>query len=668
MRIQLVGVLLAATALASTGARAASINAFLGPILATAPDAATLNARCDRIVKEVELRQTVLETQTGPATVDGTLQRYDDIVGLIQDGLGEFTLYQQVMADKARRDAGGDCQVRLAALASKVSLSRPIYDRLKAIDVAKADAESRYYLKLTLASYVRGGVSLPPEQRDQVQALQEKIAKVGNDFDANIAAGEKSIEVDPPELAGLPQDYIAAHPAGADGKVRITTAYPDYQPAMAYADSDKLRHDLSMAYMQRAYPKNDELLQQLLHMRQQLADILGYRNYAQLVLEDKMVDTPEKVETLLAQMADAARPAAARDYAKLLAMLKAKEPGATEVHYWQEARLKAQVQKRDYGYDTQEARQYFAYDEVRDGILKLAEELFGIQIRKWDTPVWDADVEPYEIYQGGTLIGRIYIDSHPRPGKYSHANEVPLRAGIAGDSVPMGALVMNLPKGDHTTGLMEHDDVETFLHEFGHLLHHVFGGTHRWFGQSGITTEWDFVEAPSQMLENWVYDYDTLKRFAKDKDGRPIPRELVEKMNKARYFDLGLEDMRQLGYANISLKFHTEPVPEFVGEAARYYRDKYDIPTPDYVQMQDSFTHLNGYSAMYYTYRWSIVIADDMFTRFRKDGLRNARTAAQYRKDVLEPGGTRPAAQLVHDFLGRDISLDAYRAKMAQDQ
>jgi thimet oligopeptidase len=290
--------------------------------------------------------------------------------------------------------------------------------------------------------------------------------------------------------------------------------------------------------------------------------------------------------------------------------------------------------------------------------------LFGIQFKKWNTPVWDPLVEPYEVYQDGKLIGRIYIDSHPRPGKYTHADTVPFRAGIAGDSVPEGALVMNLPNGN-----MEHADVETFLHEFGHLLHHTFAGTHRWFGESGITTEWDFVEAPSQMLENWVYDYDTLAKFARNKDGQVIPRALVEKMNEARYFGLGMSDMRQLGLSNISLKMHTEPTPEYVGEATRYYLDKYaTIPTPDYVQMQDAFGHLNGYSAMYYTYRWSIVIADDMFTRFQKEGLRNPETAAEYRKDVLSPGGTRPAAQLVHDFLGRDISLDAYRAKMAKDR
>ena len=664
MHRHLAGVLLAATALGSTSARAESVNAFLGPILADAPTAAPLNAQCDRIAKEIERRQAALEAQTGPATIETTLKPYDDIVALINDGMGEFSLYQQVMTDDARRKAGGDCQVRLSALSSKLSLSRPIYDRLKAIDASKADAETRYYLKLTLASYVRSGVSLPPEQRAEVQALQEKIAKVGNDFDANIADGEKSIEVDPAELAGLPADYIADHKPGADGKVKITTTYPDYQPVMAYADSDKLRHDLSVAYNQRAWPKNDALLQQLFHLRQQLAEKLGFRNYAELILQDKMVNTPQKVQTLLDQMSAAAKPAAERDYAKLLSMLKQKEPGATDIKFWQTSWLGTQVQKRDYDYDAQEARQYFEYNEVRDGILQLASDLFGIQFKKWNTPVWDPLVEPYEVYQDGKLIGRIYIDSHPRPGKYTHADTVPFRAGIAGDSVPEGALVMNLPNGN-----MEHADVETFLHEFGHLLHHTFAGTHRWFGESGITTEWDFVEAPSQMLENWVYDYDTLAKFARNKDGQVIPRALVEKMNKARYFGLGMSDMRQLGLSNISLKFHTEPVPEYVGEATRYYLDKYTLmPTPDYVQMQDAFGHLNGYSAMYYTYRWSIVIADDMFTRFQKEGLRNQKTAAEYRNDVLAPGGTMPAAQLVHNFLGRDISLDAYRAKMAKDR
>jgi thimet oligopeptidase len=247
---------------------------------------------------------------------------------------------------------------------------------------------------------------------------------------------------------------------------------------------------------------------------------------------------------------------------------------------------------------------------------------------------------------------------------------VPLRTGLGGRSVPVAALVMNLPAGDHTTGLMEHGDVETFLHEFGHLLHNIFGGqTPRWAGQSGVATEWDFVEAPSQMLEEWVYDYDTLKTFAVDAQGKPIPADLVDKLNKARYFDLGMGDMRQLALSNISLKLHEAPAPANLGDKVRELDSAYSmVPLPPFTQFQDSFPHLNNYSAFYYTYRWSKVIADDMFTAFAKSGLRDRATARRYRQTVLAPGGTKPAAELVQDFLGRPISLDAYKADLAKDK
>jgi thimet oligopeptidase len=302
---------------------------------------------------------------------------------------------------------------------------------------------------------------------------------------------------------------------------------------------------------------------------------------------------------------------------------------------------------------------------VRDGVLRLAEDLFSVEIRAWDTPVWHEDVEAYELFDNGQLIGRFYFDNHPRPGKFTHANMIPIYPGVPGEDVPVAVLVQNLPRGDHATGLMEHSQVETLLHEFGHMLHGMFGGTQRWFGQAGITTEWDFVEAPSQMLENWVYDYDTLTRFAVDAAGNAIPRELVEKMNRVRYFNAGLSDMGQLGLTNISLQFHQQPVPADLGAATRAWMSEYSlIPPPDYVQMQDAFSHLDGYSAVYYTYRWSQVIADDLFTRFRAEGIRNPQTAADYRKAILDRGGTQPAAELVRAFLGRDVSLDAYRANL----
>ena len=664
-----VAVLLAATSSLTAQARQLPIDSFIQPIQADAKDAAALKAVCDREIAEIERRQRELETEKGPATQLRSLQRYDDIVNLITAASGESTLYRQVMADDARRQAGADCEVRVANATSKLSLSRPIYDRLKAIPMIGMSDATKLYLTRTLASFERSGVASDPAKRAQIQALQEELAKASTDFAANIAKGRKTVTADPADLEGLPADYLAAHKPGADGKVVISTDYPDINPVMAYAKSEALRKRLTLANLTRAYPENDVLLRRILDQRQQIATLLGRPNFAALVLEDKMLNTTEKVEKLLADMAAAARPAGERDYAKKLAAQRLTQPDATKIEPWNNAWLGRQVQQSLYAYDRQESRKYFAYNQVRDGILALTQDLFGVEIRPWKTGVWDPAVEPYELLDHGKVIGRFYFDSHPRPGKYNHANMVPLRNGIAGRSIPVAALVMNLPAGDHTTGLMEHGDVVTFLHEFGHMLHGMFSPGQRWAGVSGITTEWDFVEAPSQMLEEWVFDYDTLSRFARDAKGNTIPRELVAKMNAARYFDLGLADMRQLALANISLRLHQGKAPVDIGAEVKRLDAQYDmVPLMEGSQFQDAFGHLTEYSAVYYTYRWSKVIADDMFTQFAAKGLRDRATADRYRRVVLQPGGSKPAAQMVEEFLGRPISLDAYKAEMARNK
>lgn len=671
MRKALGGALLAATILSATNAHAAprAIDAVTGPILATAADPATIDRECDRVIAEATRLQTALENETGPATIATTLQKFDDLNLILGNLSGEAGLYQEVMADEPRRKAGGACQVKVSSAASRLSLSRKVYDRLKAIDASKADAETKLYLQRTIEGFERSGVALDDAGRAEVQALNDKISAAGTAFDLNIAQGRKTIQADPAELAGLPADYIAAHKPGADGKVTISTDYPDYVPVMTYAASEPLRRRLYEAYQTRAHPVNDDRLREMLDLRQQLASKLGRKDHATLVLEDKMLNTPGKVEALLAEMSAAAKPAATRDYAKKLAIYQQTHPGATAFNPWDNTLLSNLVQKANYNYDRQEARQYFAYDNVRDGILKFTESQFGVQIRPWQTAKWDPLVETYEMLDGGKVIGRFYFDSHPRPGKYGHANAVPLRIGLTGRAIPVAALVMNLPAGSHATGLMEHNDVVTFLHEYGHLLHYIFAGNHKWAGQSGITTEWDFVEAPSQMLEEWVYDYDTLKGFAVNAKGETIPKPLVDKMNAARYFGLGMGDMRQFGLSNVSLRLHQGPAPADLGAATREFNNRYDpLPLPAFTQFQDSFNHLNGYSAIYYTYMWSKVIALDLFTAFQKAGLRDGATAARYRNLVLAPGGTKPAAELVSAFLGRPASTDAYKAEMAKDQ
>jgi thimet oligopeptidase len=652
----LLGSMLGSTALAAPA---------IPPVLPGAPSAAAINARCNIYVARSTAMRHALESAKGASTVATTLTAYDHLVELLADASGESGMYREVSPTAASRSAGEKCENRIASEFTKLSLSRPIYERLKAIE-PPADAATKLYLSRTLGSFERAGIGLDAAGRAKAQELSDKASKLSTEFEANIPKGQHQIEATPAELDGLPQDFIDAHKPGADGKITLTTDYTDYIPVMSYAKSRDLRERFYRAFSQRAYPLNEPVLRDMINTRDALAKLVRRPNYATLNFEDRMLNTPDKVQALMDEMAGAAKPAADRDYAKKLAVLKQLYPGATKIEPWDNGFVSGLVQKQDYGYDKQEARKYFQYNKVRDGILKLTEDMFGVDIRPWNTPKWDKLVESYAMYDHGKLIGRFYFDNHPRPGKYEHANSVPLRAGTR-TQVPEGILVMNLPAGD---ALMEHDDVTTFLHEFGHLLHGMFGGQNqRWAGQSGVATEWDFVEAPSQMLENWVYDYDVLKGFATDAAGRTIPRALVDKMNRARYFSLGMDDMRQLGLSNISLQYYLGPAPADLGAAARAFDAKYDtLPPPPFSQFQDSFPHLGGYGAAYYTYRWSVVIADDMFTRFEGHGLRDRATAERYRKLVLAPGGTKPAAELVADFLGRPISIDAYRAKLAKDQ
>jgi thimet oligopeptidase len=656
------GLLLLGSSVLATAVAAAPVSP---PILSGAPSAAAINQRCSMFVSRSTAMRKALETSKGTPGVNTTLAAYDHLYQLLSDASGESTLYREVSPTAASRAAGEKCEVRIASELTKLNLSRPIYEHIKAIK-APADEPTKLYVSRVLGAFERAGIGLDAAGRAKAQALADGASKYSAEFEANIPKGQRTITASTAELDGLPQDFIDAHKPGADGKITLRTDYTDYIPVMTYAKSPALRERFYKEYQLRAYPQNDEALRNLINKRDELAKLVGRPNYATLNFEDRMLNTPAKVQALMDEMAAATKPAAERDYAKKLAALQQLQPGATKLQPWDNAYVSALVQKQSYGYDRQEARKYFQYNNVRDGILRLTEDLFGVQIKPWKTPTWDKLVESYAMYDHGKLIGRFYFDSHPRPGKYEHANSVPLRTGLAGQ-VPVGILVMNLPAGK---GLMEHNDVVTFLHEFGHLLHGMFGGqSPRWAYQSGVATEWDFVEAPSQMLENWVYDYDTLKNFAVDASGKPIPRELVEKMNRARYFSLGMDDNRQLGLTNVSLQYYLGPAPADLGAAARAAQAKYDtLPPAPYSQFQDAFSHLGGYGAAYYTYRWSILIADDMFTQFQKNGLRDPATARRYRELVLAPGGTKPAAELVQDFLGRPISIDAYRAKLAKDQ
>jgi thimet oligopeptidase len=293
--------------------------------------------------------------------------------------------------------------------------------------------------------------------------------------------------------------------------------------------------------------------------------------------------------------------------------------------------------------------------------------LFGVSFRAVEgAPVWHDSVECYEMLEDEKLVGRFYLDMHPRPGKYNHAAEFGIRTGVSGRQIPEAALVCNFPgsiNGD--PGLMSHDDVVTFFHEFGHLIHFLVAGRHEWVGIGGISTEQDFVEAPSQMLEEWAWDAGTLATFARHYEtGEPIPPDLVKQMKRASEFGKGLTVRRQMVYAKLSLSIYDRDPAEVDTDVLMRSLTKQYQPFPfvEDTHFQTAFGHLDGYSAIYYTYMWSLVIAKDLFSKFDKTHMLAPGVAKQYRETVLAPGGSRPAALLVEDFLCRPSNFAAWQA------
>jgi thimet oligopeptidase len=569
-------------------------------------------------------------------------------------------LYAQVQPDPAARDAADKCSVDVQTYVSQVTLDRKIYDVLAAVDPKGIDADATRMLTLTLRDFRRSGVDKDEKTRARLQQINEEMTKTGLEFDKNIREDVRTVELDPKQLDGLPQDWIDGHKPNDEGKVVVNTDYPDYIPFRTYAKDSQARRDLFMAYMNRGWPKNDEVFKKLLALREEKATLLGYKNWAEYNAEDKMIKHADAIQAFIDKIAKASDAASKRDYKVLLDRKKKDDPKATFVDGTEYVYYENLVREEQYAFDAKEARKYFDFDKVEKGLLSVTGKLFGVEYRAVpDAPRWYDDVQVYDVYQDGQKIGRIYLDLHPREGKYKHAAQFTLVSGIDGRQLPEGALVCNFPKG-----LMEHDDVVTLFHEFGHLMHHVLAGRQKWSRFSGVATEWDFVEAPSQMLEEWAWDANVLQTFATDDSGQPIPVDLVKKMRAAKEFGKGYFVRVQMFYAGLSLRLHR--IDDLKGldttKVVMEMQKKYSpFPYVKDTHFQASFGHLNGYSSGYYTYMWSLVIAKDMFSAFEKNGLMDDATAKKYRDSVLVPGGSKDAADLVKNFLGRPYGFESFK-------
>ena len=431
-----------------------------------------------------------------------------------------------------------------------------------------------------------------------------------------------------------------------------------------FAQVRDTRRKVASAFANRAWPANDAVLTSLLEKRYELATTLGYPDYATLITSDKMIGTPQRAERFLEDIDGAARPGADAYFKELTAFAKAEDPTIEALERWDGSYFDNKLKKQKYDVDAAVVRQYFSYEKTQAGIFKLMKDLFGADIRPWKGRPWNADVSAWSLYDGDRLVGHFYLDMHPREGKFNHAAAFPVQHGIDGKQVPIAALLCNFP----STGPMDHEDVVTFLHEFGHLIHWLYAGKQDYSLQNMDGLQWDFIEAPSQLLEEWAWDYDTLISFASNDRGEPIPAALVERMNAGRWYGEASATRRQVGLAAVSLNFYNRK-PGF--DLTRMYDEQMarysPFPNIPNTHPYANFGHLDGYSAIYYTYNWSKAIATDLFSAFKTGGIRNSDVAMRYRTRILEAGATKDANELVHDFLGREWKLDAFREQLMQD-
>jgi thimet oligopeptidase len=603
----------------------------------------------------------------GPRTIQNTLRPYDDALLELDAVSSQASLLQNVHPDPALRGAAEKTSQAAQALASKLSLNRDVYDALASLDVSKADAATSYYVERTLRDFRLAGVSKDEATRKKINALRDELVLVGQEFSRNIRSDVRTVKVkDASELDGLPADYVARHKPAEDGSITLTIDYPDALPVFAYAKNDDLRKRMYMEYNNRAYPSNVAVLQKLIAKRWELANLLGFPTWADYITADKMVKNVKAASDFVDRIADVSAARAEADYKELLSRKQAEVPGASLINAWERSYWAERVRKEAYSFNSQSVRPYFAYERVKQGILDVTSRLFGVTFGLVkDAPVWDPSVECFEMLDGGRVVGRFYLDMHPRKDKYNHAAAFAVRTGVKGRQLPETALVCNFPGGEKgDPGLMEHGDVGTFLHEFGHLLHSLFA-QQEWVGLGGISNEQDFVEAPSQMLEEWTFDPATLATFARHHEtNEPIPPALVASMKRARDFGKGLDVRRQMVFARLSLSAYDRKPSEVDFDAfIRQLNAKYlPFPWVEGTHFQTAFGHLDGYSAVYYTYMWSLVIAKDLFSRFDKTNLIAPEIARKYRESVLAPGSSAPAGTLVERFLGRPFDFKAWQA------
>ena len=616
----------------------------------------------DAIAKGEKLIGTIVE-HDGPRTWADTMGPLDALGDVMVRAYGVGPFMARVHPDKAVRDAAQEAEERLQKWQSDLVFRRNLYEAIEAY-AATAEAtalqgEDQRLLEFTRRDFRRAGHALTEAERDEVQRLRTRLVELGVAFNRNIDEFEDGLDLTRDQLAGLPDDYIARLAEGTEkGTHRVSLDYPDYYPFMDSADDRELRRQIQFKFYNKAVTVNLPILEETVTIRHRIAEIFGMPSWAHYGMEEKMAKDPKVVEEMYAGIVPTLTVKGGDEIADLAATLGDGRPEG-----WDHRYLHTKIRKERFGVDPNEVAAYFPLQQVLDGMFAITGEVFGLSYRRHESvAAWHQDVMAYDILDStsGDLLATFYMDLFPREGKFGHAAAFDLISGHQ-QQTPVTAIVANFTKPTaDTPSLLQHSEVVTLFHEFGHVLHNSLGrASHIRF--AGYNTEWDFVEAPSQIMEHWCWNADVLRRFARHhKTGEAIPDSLVDQLVAARNLHISLGMLRQVAFGKLDLAFHGLGADKDLHAITKATTEIALFPFHEGTFYPASFGHLFGYDAGYYGYLWSKVYGDDMFSRFENEGVLSPEVGADYRFKVLGPGGSKDPMEILRDFLGREPDQRAF--------
>lgn len=605
-------------------------------------------------------------------TFDNTFLAFETAMADYTDAVTPLTFMGYVHPDPVIAAEGMEIEESAALFVNDIYTRRELYTALKD-GTPRTPEETRLY-DLTIREFTKNGMGLPDDRLAKVRQMNNELSVLESRFSANLNNDDSVLAFTEAELAGVPAETIAAFARNPDGSVRVTTKYPDYSAVMKYADSGDTRRAMFMAYNNRQAETNTPLLEQAIVLRRAIARELGYPTWADYKTDGRMAKTSGNVMDFVDTLKEPLQEKVRAENAVLLRMKQAGDPSAKALDPWDVSYLQEKLVKEQYSYDPNVVKEYFPVDTTIRGIFGVYGDLFGIEFEEVKgAPAWSPDVQLFRVknISDGATVGYLYLDLYPREGKYGHFAAFPLITGRMKNgerSVPVMAIVGNFPApADGKPGLLTMDDIETVFHEGGHAMHFLLT-TAPYGSLAGFNTELDFVETPSQSLEEWAWDPVVLSSLSGHytSTSQKIPPGLLDRVIAARDAGAGYYYSRQLANTYVDMTFHTADGPvDVTNESRRIYAEMTGIPQPEGIHHPASFGHLmGGYDAGYYGYLWSKVYAMEITGEFKHDGMTNQTTGMRYRQEILSRGNMEDGDVLLHNFLGREPGPAAFYERL----